>query len=209
MPSISVTIEGLDDVLRRLDKGRTVRSGDLLKIAGGAVFTGTRLRFRDGRDPSGTSWPAPRRLISGAGEKSPLIQSGRLRNSITWTSNEFVARVGTNVRYAAIHQFGGTVLAKGGKALAIPLDREAALYKPRDFPRKLELVWPKGRRSGWLVEHKAGRGKRETGAKDIFKYLLVRQVTIKKRPFLGVSQADRDEIRHRLIEFLDSQTGGK
>lgn len=65
--------------------------------------------------------PAWKARISG-GSHALLQKSGRLRNSIapSHTANEAV--VGTNVKYAAIHHFGGqtaphTILPKKGKAL--------------------------------------------------------------------------------------------
>lgn len=47
---------------------------------------------------------------------SPLIDSGTLRNTIraTWDNDE--ALVGTNLAYAAIHQFGGEIHKKARKA---------------------------------------------------------------------------------------------
>jgi phage gpG-like protein len=44
--------------------------------------------------------------------------TGTLAKSITYNIvNDFNAKVGTNVRYAAIHEFGGTINAKPGGAL--------------------------------------------------------------------------------------------
>lgn len=45
--------------------------------------------------------------VKGRPDGKPLIDSGALRNSIhsSWDNNE--AQVGTNLKYAAIHQFGG------------------------------------------------------------------------------------------------------
>lgn len=54
-----------------------------------------------------------------------LQASGRLASSITQAYSSGSASVGTNVVYAAIHQFGGKtkphkITAKNGKALALP-----------------------------------------------------------------------------------------
>ena len=65
---------------------------------------------------------APRKYLA-AREGSGLLQaSGRLRNSITPSSTNDTAVVGTNVEYAAIHNFGGKtsphlIRPKKGKAL--------------------------------------------------------------------------------------------
>jgi phage virion morphogenesis protein len=47
-----------------------------------------------------------------------LIQSGRLRNSISARRDGSKVAVGTNLVYAAIHQFGG--LAGRGRGVRIP-----------------------------------------------------------------------------------------
>lgn len=79
----------------------------------------TRRRFREGIEPGGAKWPplkgagtkrdARGRFIQGSGAKSrrkPLLKSGRLRNSITYKASTDGVAVGTNVVYAARHNFG-------------------------------------------------------------------------------------------------------
>lgn len=51
------------------------------------------------------AWPASARSRRDAGK--PLSDTGRLRRSITVESDRTSAQVGTNVKYARIHQFGG------------------------------------------------------------------------------------------------------
>jgi phage virion morphogenesis protein len=53
------------------------------------------------------AWPASARSRRDAGK--PLSDTGRLRRSITVESDRTSAQVGTNVKYARIHQFGGTI----------------------------------------------------------------------------------------------------
>jgi phage gpG-like protein len=67
--------------------------------------------FRGSRDPWGRSWePLAHRL------GQPLLDSGRLRASFRPFTKETPTglRVGTEVAYAAIHQFGGTIERKPG-----------------------------------------------------------------------------------------------
>jgi HK97 gp10 family phage protein len=83
--------------------------------------------------------------------------------------------VGTNLEYAAIHEFGGTIVPRKAKFLAIPLTDEARPYgSPRKVPRPLE---PRIRgASGALVD--------ETG---VAQYALVKSVTIRRGlPAAGV-----------------------
>ena len=65
------------------------------------------------------------RAAKGTGTGKMLQVTGRLASSITSAYTNNTAQVGTNVVYAAIHQFGGqtaphTIVAKYAKALAWP-----------------------------------------------------------------------------------------
>lgn len=71
-----------------------------------------RLCFRLGVDPWGTPW-LPLKLRKG----QPLRDTGRLANSVSAQASADDVVVGTNVRYAATHQFGATITPKkaGGR----------------------------------------------------------------------------------------------
>lgn len=80
---------------------------------GDIVAQKTRLNFVKGQDPDGNVW-APlsaatlRKKRRGTNAK-PLRDTGRLMNSITSrNATQNSVEIGTNVIYAAIHQFGGT-----------------------------------------------------------------------------------------------------
>ena len=81
------------------------------------AMTQLQLGFRASRDPYGTAWPALQRR-----QGNPLLDTGRLRNS--FARGGLSARgfaVGTNVVYAATHQFGrGIKPGKRGKGGRIP-----------------------------------------------------------------------------------------
>jgi len=53
------------------------------------------------------------------------VRSGRLRSSIAHrieeADGEITAKIGTNVKYARIHEYGGTIRPKRAKHLTIPL----------------------------------------------------------------------------------------
>src|SRR3954471_11664277 len=84
----------------------------LLKIAGEVMRGSIEQTFREQGSPAGSWAPlSPSTLardrIRGTGRKI-LIQSGRLKNSITYAIvNRDRLLIGTNLRYAAIHQLGG------------------------------------------------------------------------------------------------------
>lgn len=80
--------------------------------------------------------------------------------------------IGTDLDYAAIQEFGGTITPKKGKFLAIPLTSEArAIVSPRNFPEELTARF--GGNGGVLVD-----------SAGIAQYALVRSVTIPPHPYL-------------------------
>jgi len=92
-----------------------------LAALGRVIVNRVRLGFRSGLDPYGMPWAAP--ILR---EGQPLVDTGRLRSSISSAvqGNEVV--VGTNLIYAPIHQFGGVIFPKKGKYLAFPRRGSAA-----------------------------------------------------------------------------------
>ena len=77
--------------------------------------------------------------------KKILTDSGRLQNSITYKSRGRSLVIGTNLIYARIHQKGGVIKAKPGKALRIPLgDGRVIFRKQVTIPaRPFLLIKPK------------------------------------------------------------------
>lgn len=210
MARITYRIEGLDEVVRRVGALGRVRNREILRIATGAHYTGALLRFREGRAPDDSPWAARKSNFNRRGDHPLLRLSGRLRNSLSQSVDDTEGRIGTNVRYAAIHQFGGVIVPNKGRALAIPLTREAeAAGRARNFPRPLALVWEKGSDHGFLVEEQGGRAKKGFRARTILHYLLVRKVTMPARPYLGSSARDREETATRLQTYLARQAGGR
>lgn len=135
-----------------------------------------------------------------------LIDTGNLRASITSEiEGEKAVSVGPrNVRYAAIHEFGGTITPKKGQFLAIPVTT-AARYagSPRRFPSRLHAQMAGG--GGALVD--------ENG--DI-QYALKRSVTIPARPYVRPAmdehgadavKAMRDYLKKKIREIAEG-TGG-
>ena len=84
-----------------------------MSAIGSFLETITRERFQSGQAPDGTAWkPSLRALITGG---KTLLDTGRLVGSIVSEATDRSVEVGTNVIYAAIHQFGGTIRGKAGK----------------------------------------------------------------------------------------------
>lgn len=78
----------------------------------------TRKRFATKKTPEGKDWT------------SPLVKSGDLRGKLLIEANEQVAKVGSNLVYAAIHQFGGVIKAKKGKVLKF-MTGGTTFFRPR------------------------------------------------------------------------------
>jgi phage virion morphogenesis protein len=95
--------------------------------------TATVERFEDERGPDGQRWKPSQRAIEDGG--LTLTDRGHLRQSITAASDATTALAGTNLVSAAIHQFGGTIRAKGGagggkRALKTPFGPRGSVTMP-------------------------------------------------------------------------------
>lgn len=121
----------------------------------------TRWRFRDGTAPDGVAWLPSRRARDQGGQT--LVDSGRLRDSIVHAlqGRDSVAW-GTNILYAAAHQFGVTIT-----------------------PRT-----PGGR-----LRFRIGDA-----------WVSAASVTLPARPFLGVSDDDREDIADLVAQYIGSLT---
>lgn len=151
--------------------------------------SGAQLRFRAGRGPDGIAWRPTRR----GGQT--LRDTGRLRNSITSAFSDSTATVGTNVIYAAIHQFGGVIRARNGPFLAIPVSEAARAHGSAGGG-------PTG--MAGLAVWQTLKGQFVLGSADgTVHYLLRRQVVMPARPFLGVSDADGKQMLALVSRYLE------
>lgn len=152
--------------------------------------TGAQLRFRSMRSPEGVPWAASRRASEEGGQTLSLTR--RLRNSITSAYDRNSATVGTNVAYAAIHQFGGIIRAKKGPFLSIPItDAARRAGSPRNMPGLVVLQTLDGQ---FFLANDKGEAQ----------YLLRRQVVMPERPFLGASAEDKTELLRVLQEHYQA-----
>ena len=70
--------------------------------------------FERSQSPEGIPWPPS---IAADEGRQTLVKSGDLRGSFSYVADEAAVIYGTNKLYAAIHQFGGTIVPKAAKAL--------------------------------------------------------------------------------------------
>lgn len=108
--------EGLDRVLKSLPLGGDATPA--FRSIGRIVKSGTQLRFRTQQTPDGVPWKPSQRATDEGGQTLRL--TGRLRNSITYRADHASVEIGTNVVYAAIHQFGGVAGRKTFKGEGPP-----------------------------------------------------------------------------------------
>lgn len=116
------------------------------------------LVFRQERDPSGKAWKplakltlnnkdhglSKAQLASQTAHKILTGKTGELGNSLTETTAPYAVRtsagteisIGTNVPYAAIHQFGGVITPKNKKALMIPMAGGVIFAKKVTIPAR-------------------------------------------------------------------------
>jgi len=106
---------------------------------GVAMVANTLFRFEDEEAPDGTPWQASIRAIATGGKT--LTDRGHLRDSITFRAEPDAVTVGSNVRYARIHQQGGTIQAKTARGLIFRLPAGAGANKP-EFRRKQSVTLP-------------------------------------------------------------------
>jgi len=72
-------------------------------------------RFRDEETPAGVPWKPSARAAQQGGRT--LTDSSRLSDSITVRTSAHGVEIGTNLSYAAIHQFGGKIEPKDASRL--------------------------------------------------------------------------------------------
>lgn len=153
---------------------------ELVQIA----VSDVKRRFGTGTTPGGQKW-RPLRFNRPSGAGQPLRDTGSLMASITGRATATEIIVGTNHPGAALQNFGGTVVPRNGKFLAIALTVAA---KRARSPRRMsgtprQPLFAK-RVNGKLVGH----------------FLLVKRVEVPAREFLGLSEQGIGAIAAALAE---------
>jgi len=134
-------------------------------------------RFETATGPDGKAWKKSIRAKKESG--LTLTDTARLRRSITTRVTPHSAEVGTNVEYAAIHQFGGEIRRKARKQV-LAFDG-AGRFAARKNTRK--------RKAGAIPVAIADIG--------------AHTITMPARPFLGVDAADRASILKIIARTLE------
>ena len=106
----------------------------LMRAIGTGLIEQVQQRFDTGKDVWGVTW-APLLPAYAAIKKGPgiLVASRRLRRSITMEAGSGSVTVGSNMIYAAVHQFGATIKAKTPKGLAFMLGGNTSKHNKKGF----------------------------------------------------------------------------
>lgn len=178
------------DAINRLQQAEADLAPVMGRVAE-AMRDMTAQAFADEADPeTGQPWEPLKTATIKARQKrgkwpgNILQVAGQLANSIHAEHDDHRAVVGTNLAYAAIHHFGGT----------IPV-----------HARSQQMYFRHDRRSGtvgnrFVKKSRSNFAQRATiGAHDI---------TIPARPFLGLSEAGHDEILGILLDHFRAAAAG-
>ena len=135
-----------------------IQPGFLNRKIGEVLVSSTKKRFEDEQGPDGEKWKKSHRAANDGGQT--LSDTARLKNSVSYRAGSQHTEIGTNVKYAHVHQNGMEIKAKRAKFLRFQVGGQ--------WSRK-------------------------------------RKVTIPARPFLGIDDADMEEIDETIVEHLGGQ----
>ena len=172
-----MALAAVDGILQRARHPR-----GLFENIGASLVTSTQMRFERGQAPDGSPWPPSLRVIAHGGKT--LVETARLMRSITSIASDSGVEVGTNVIYAAIHQFGGAIAHKA---------------------RSGTVTFKRSKKSGELLPgfRKKGRGT-ETRAVSISAHTT----HMPTRPFIGLDDDDTVEIARLAEDWLIGEAAG-
>lgn len=177
--SVDVVITG-PDTLARIDAAMG-NTAPLLARIGEYLQDATRDRFKSQSGPDGTVWQAlqPRYQRRKKRNKDRiLVLSGRLHGFITYQPDgDDAVRVGTKEKYGAIHQFGGSI------------------QKPA---RQTTVHFGAGKAKHLFVKQKKAK-------RSLQVTVPAHQVNMPARPYLGVNASDQEQIRLRVMDWLNGR----
>ena len=177
--SIDIKITG-PDTLARVDAALE-NTTPLLARIGEYLQDSSRERFKSQSGPDGTAWQPlqPRYQRRKKQNKDKILTlRGYLRGYIHWQPDgDDAVRVGTNAKYGGIHQFGGTIQQPA---------RQSTVHFGAGKAKHLFVKQKKAKRSMAV----------RVGA---------HQVNMPARPYLGVNAGDQEQIRLRVMDWLQGR----
>lgn len=168
------------DTLARIDSAMD-NTAPLLARIGEYLQGSSRDRFKSQAGPDGSAWQPlqPRYQRRKKQNKDKILTlRGYLRGQIHWQPDgDDAVRVGTNAKYGAIHQFGGTIQQPA---------RQSTVHFGAGKAKHLFVKKKKAKRSMQV----------SIGA---------HQANMPARPYLGVNAGDQEEIRLRVMDWLSGR----
>lgn len=180
------------DVIQRLDKAHEASDHlhPLFEKISATMKLRTQGRFETETDPDGKKWPglkprtANRRIGSGRrGYDHMLRVRNSLYNSIVSSSDDTSAVVGTNLKYAAIHNLGGEI----EKAA-----RQSTVYQR--YNEKTDVL-----------NQRFVKKSKSNFARDVT--IGAHTIKIPAREFLGFGAGDRTEVMKIIEEHFREEDG--
>lgn len=129
--------------------------------------------------PDGTPWLPSTRAKEEGGKT--LEETARLRDSLDYDATSTGVAVGTNVVYAAIHQFGGVIKVAG---------RTQSIF------HQLNKAGTGFNRKGRFVRRSQSNFQRDV---TVGPY----EITMPARPYLGISGQDGADIEGLALDFIE------
>jgi len=226
---VQVSTDNVVLALGRYELG--IRQNDeLMRIIGASQMVSVRRTFREQGSPAGSWAPLSPNTISrnpakyGFGHKL-LVDSGRLLNSVTFAVFTGGVIIGTNLVYAAVHQYGsadrrgaaiGPQARIAGRSVTVGSHRRlrAIHYKRVEIQRPdgSTIMVPRPMKTGKrAITDKRGRETTVTASyqgplnKDIEVKVHERYQNIPPRPFLVIRPEDPDRHRDLTIAYIGRQ----
>lgn len=167
-------------VTAALERLANLDADALLEDIGEGMLLTTEARFEAERDPDGQPWE-PLKPATRKRKRNPriLTESARLRGRIVREIRGGKLYIGTNLKYAPIHQFGGKIEKP---------ERQTTLYFRQSKTGEVGNRFVKKRKSNFAQEATIGAHEFEMPA----------------RPYLGVSAEDRERILEALAAAVDA-----
>lgn len=106
----------------------------LFETIGAGLLSNVQLGFKKTQSPYGEAWRPLKKRVG-----KPLRDTGRLLGSMTQKADREGVTVGTGVKYAAIHQFGG----KAGRGRKVTIPARPFFPLTADGQTNLPLGWEK------------------------------------------------------------------
>lgn len=167
------------EVLEMLERQAQPPGSDIMNRLGEYLQTSTQDRFTTQTAPDGTPWQPLKARYARRKKYNPdkiLTLRGYLRSGIRHqVTGDDSVEVGANLAYAAIHQLGGT----------IDMPARQATVRYRSVAGRTLFASRKHKRA---TERQVSIGKH--------------QVVMPARPYLGISEADDQEIREIILDWV-------